>query len=103
MSVRDAPQLSTMASGNLSLLITEDVSWDSFPDKAQEFIHRFKGRVLWRGENAVDQMWIVLIKGRPFFLTLDDFPWRMSLDSMISFCNSVVRDLHLELSGSDHE
>jgi hypothetical protein len=35
-----------MASGDLSLLITEDVSWESFPEPAQHFVDRFQARVL---------------------------------------------------------
>jgi len=42
-------------------------------------------------------MWIVLIKWRPFFLTFEDFPLRMTLDSMTRFCAPVVQGIHAEL------
>jgi hypothetical protein len=81
-----------MASGNLSLPITEEVSWESFPEQAQEFVNRFGGIVLKRIDTPVERMWIVLIKWRLFWLTFEDFPLGLSLDSMIRFCNSVIRD-----------
>ena len=91
-----------MASGNLSLLITEDVTWESFPQQAQEFVDRFNGRVLKRMDTPVERMWIVLIRWRPFWLTFDDLPWGLSLDSMNRFCNSVVREIYASLQGETH-
>ena len=89
-----------MASGNLSLLITEDITWESFPRQAQEFVDRFKGKVLKRIDTPVERMWIVLIRWRPFYLTFEDFPLGLSLDSLSRFCNPVVRDLYKELTGA---
>jgi hypothetical protein len=93
----DAPSITTMTSGNLSLLITEDVSWESFPDQAGQFVDRFNGRVLKRIDTPVERMWVVLIKWRPFWLTFDDFPLGLSLDSMNRLCNPVVREIYASL------
>lgn len=96
-----APRIRTMASGNLSLLITEDVSWESFPDQAQSFIDRFGGKVIERIDTPVERMWTVTIKGCKFWLSFEDLPWGMSLDSKSSRCNSVVRELYSALVGRD--
>jgi len=95
-----APTIETMASGNLSLRITNDITWESFPSKAQEFVARFNGKVLRRMDTPVERMWIVLIRLRPFWLTFDDYPLGLTLDSMSRFCNVVVRQLHRELGGT---
>lgn len=42
-------------------------------------------------------MWIVLIKWRPFFLSFDDLPLRMTLDSMNRFCAPVIHEIHAAL------
>jgi hypothetical protein len=89
-----SPTIELMASGNLSLTITEDVSWESFPKQAEAFVQRFSGSVLIRINTGVDRMWIVLIKWRPFFLTFEDLPIRMTLDSMSRFCNPVIRTIY---------
>lgn len=86
-----------MASGDLSLLITEDVSWDSFPAQAQGFVDRFQARVLERIDTAVERMWIVEIEGQSFWLAFDDFPLGLSLDSINSLCNPIVRKIHSAL------
>lgn len=90
-----------MASGKLSLLITQDVSWESFPDQAQRFVEQFQGEVLERIDTPVERMWVVRIKGQPFWLTFDDFPLGLSLDSQGSGCNVVVQELHRALVGRD--
>jgi hypothetical protein len=91
------PTIEIMASGNLSLIITEDTAWETFPGQAAAFVRRFNGIVLKRIDTAVDRMWIVLIKWRPFFLTFEDFPLQMTLDSMNRFCTPVVQEIYAEL------
>lgn len=96
------PCIQIMASGNLSLLIADDVSWESFPEQAERFVERVNGRVLRKIDTPVGRMWIVLIQWRPFWLTFEDFPFGMSLDSMHASCNSVVEELHRALSAEAH-
>ena len=91
------PAIETMASGNLSLTITEYTAWEAFPDQAADFVRRFRGIVLRRIDTPVERMWIVLIKWKPFYLTFEDFPLRMTLDSMHRSCASIIRDVHAEL------
>lgn len=91
------PTIETMASGDLSLTITEDTAWETFPNQAADFVRKFRGIVLKRIDTPVERMWIVLIKWRPFYLTFEDFPLRMTLDSMNGSCASVIHDIHDKL------
>lgn len=93
----EVPRVTTMASRNLSLLITEDVNWESFPEEARIFVDRFNGRILKRIETPAERMWVVLIKRRRFWLTYDDFPIGLSLDSMNRLCNQVVHEIYATL------
>ena len=95
--MKSVPKIEKMASGNLSLIITEDVSWESFPNQAREFMDWAGGWVLKKIDTPVERMWIVLIKFRPFSLTFDDFPLGLSLDSITSLGNPVIRVLHKKL------
>lgn len=97
----DKLEIQPMASGNLSLFITDEISWDSFPSAAGAFVRRVGGRVVRRTDTPVERMWIVLIRWRPFFLTFDEFPLGLTLDSMSRWCNPAIQDLFLELGGSD--
>jgi len=85
---------SKMASGNLSLMISEDTSWESFPAEASAFLKKVGGRVLFKTDNPVERIWHVVIRWRPFWLSYDDCG--MSLDSIHSSCNSVVIALQEE-------
>lgn len=91
-----------MASGNPSLTITEDTTWETFPDQASDFVRRFGGTVLKRIDTPVERMWIVLIKWRPFYLTFEDFPLRMTLDSINGTCASVIQEIHASLLAEAH-
>jgi hypothetical protein len=91
------PKIETMASGNPSLTITEYTAWETFPAQAADFVRKFGGIVLKRVDTPVERMWIVLIKWRPFYLTFEDFPLRMTLDSMNRSCASVIHEIHAEL------
>ena len=98
----EPPCVTTMASGRLSLLITENVSWESFPERAQQFVNRFDARVLKRIDTPVERMWVVLIKWRLFWLAFDDLPLGMSLDSMNRLCNPVIREIYKILKAETH-
>jgi hypothetical protein len=88
-------EIRKMASGNLSLLIDEQSSWESFPRDAHAFIDRVGGTRLFQFETAVDRMWIVLVRRRPFWLAVDELG--LSLDSMSRWCNPVVERLYADL------
>jgi len=94
------PKITQMASGNLSLLITEDVTWESFPIQASVFLKAHRGIVLKRIDTPVERIWIVLVRWRPFWLAFDDVSLGMSLDSMSHLCNSVVRDIHASIKAA---
>lgn len=93
----EALKISQMASGNLSLEITEDVTWEDFPSKAAEFLKMVVGRALLKITAPDTRIWLVWIRRRPFFLTFDDFPYGMGLESLMKLCNPAVRDLFNEL------
>ena len=93
--------LQKMASGNLSVFVTDDVSYESFPDIAQRFLARFfRGRVLIKFDGPVERTWVVLVRWRPFFLTFDDLPWGLTLVALHSSCNEVAQSIFLELKSS---
>jgi hypothetical protein len=96
--MRPAPTIEKMASGNLSLFITEEVSWETFPEEAAKFMVLTNGTVLKKIDTPVERSWIVLINWRPFWLTYDDSPFGMSLDSMLGICNPVVRRLYGQIT-----
>lgn len=102
------PKIEPMASGNLSLTLTEDASWESFPRFAEEFLRLVGGRRVKKVDTPVERIWVVLVKWRPFYLTYEDFPNRITLDSMNQSCNGVVRKLYEQLSrdratGASHQ
>jgi hypothetical protein len=93
-------QIQQMASGNLSLVVAEGVSWESFPQRAQAFLQQVGGFRIKTVETPVDRMWIVLVRRRPFFLAYEDILGQLTLDAMHSSCNRVVRDIFEEMGSA---
>jgi hypothetical protein len=85
-------QMLTMASGDLSLRIAEDVDWKHFPELAEAFVALFQGRVTGRAETVAERVWDVEIRGLSFWLGFDDFGGQVSLDAKSSDCNPVIED-----------
>ncbi len=81
-----------MASGDLSLSISQAVSWEDFPACANAFLQQTGGLVTRKTENAAERVWEVLIQGQQFLLSYDDY-MGMSLDATSSLCNDIILKL----------
>ncbi len=89
-------QVIKMASGNLSLTVSEDVSWESFPSSADAFLRQISGLVTHKAENPLERVWEVTVQGQQFWLSYDNW-MGMSLDSTSSQCNGIVLELQEDL------
>ncbi len=89
-------QVNKMASGNLSLTISEDVSWERFPARADAFLRQVGGSVTHKAESPVERVWEVTVYGQRFWLAYDDL-LGISLDSTSELCNDIVLKLQGEL------
>ncbi len=93
----DAPyQVNKMASGNPSLTISEDVSWESFPARADAFLRQVGGSITHKADSSAEHVWEVTVHGQRFWLAYDDW-LGMSLDSTSELCNDTVLKLQEEL------
>ncbi|MCP3875799.1 MAG: hypothetical protein GY699_21930 [Desulfobacteraceae bacterium] len=95
-----ALKISKMRSENLRLEFTKDVTWESFPEKAKEFLTIAKGWTLFKSTTPEKRTWLVLINLRPFHLSYDNCSARMSLDSLANMCNPVIEELYNKLIDS---
>jgi len=70
-----------MASGNRSLRLTRDVSWDDFAPYAEAIVGVLGGKIDHRADGPDERVWSVTIGGRSYWLSLDDYGLGVSLDS----------------------
>lgn len=75
------PKIIKMASGHLSLELSDEVSFDSFPEYASLFLAAVGGTVEERNDSIIMCIWNVLIKGKRYRLVYDDYPCGVSLES----------------------
>ena len=85
-------KVQTMASGNLSLEIDPNMSWEHFPAAARAFLSQVRGTRLLKLDTPVERLWIVLVGFRPFWLAVDEMG--MSLDAITKSGNKVILALH---------
>jgi len=86
-----------MASGNVSLLLTDCVDWDSFPGYADEVVRLVNGVVIDRVDGADQRLWTVRIDEQLFWLTYDEFPVGVSLDPQTSEASALIEPIRQKL------
>lgn len=69
-----------MASGNLSIELTEDVYIETFDKLAKLFLKAVNGKVIEKIDAITIIMWKVKINNNLFNLVFDDYPIMMSLE-----------------------
>lgn len=83
-------EIRPMASGNGSLLLTEQVGWESFPAYAEALLRVLGGTVETRADGPVERIWTVRILGQPFWLAYDDYPAGVSLDARSGDASAIL-------------
>lgn len=87
-----------MASGHLSLELTEQPSWESFERYADELLRRLDGRVVERDTTVDMHLWSVEIETVPLRLVYKDFSNRVNLESDSYPGDMLIRKLRARLA-----
>lgn len=87
-----------IASGHLSLELTDQPSWESFERYAEELLRRLDARVVERGSTVDMHLWTVEIETVPLRLVYEDFPNRVSLESDSYPGDMLLRKLQARLN-----
>ena len=90
-------EIRPMASGNESLLLTERVGWESFPQDAEAILQLVEGKVVDRADGPDQRVWTVSISTQLFWLVYDDYPIGVSLDPRNSDASALVRAIRQKL------
>jgi len=75
------PKIIKMASGHLSLELSDNVSYESFLEHAELFLASVGGVIKKRNDSFIMCIWKVEINNREFQLVYDDYPCGVSLES----------------------
>jgi hypothetical protein len=86
-----------MDSGDLSLRLTRRVTWEDFARYARAIVSLLGGSIDERADSPVERVWVVTIRGAPFWLSFDDFGLGVSLDARSSAASSLIPILRDEL------
>lgn len=78
----DALNLETMHSGRSCLNLTSRINWEDFPDYAKTLLELLEGKIEKKTDTVDTRVWEVSIERERFYLTYDDFPVMVSLESL---------------------
>jgi hypothetical protein len=75
-----APRFSIMHSGNRSLVLEEDIDYDSFPAAAESWAKKLGLRVAEKIDGPSERLWGCDKEGKQFWLAFDDWFHEISLE-----------------------
>lgn len=82
-----------MASGNQSLMLTEAIGWDAFPEYADAILRCLAGTVVSRTDGPDQRVWTVAIREQLFWLAYDDYPLRVSIDPQDAAASGLIPEI----------
>jgi len=82
--------LEPMASGDQSLRLSTQVTWQAFPSYARDLIAHLNGTITSRADSPVERVWTVLIRGELFWIAFDDFALGISLDPQSEAASQLI-------------
>ena len=87
----------TMASGHLSLTLTETVSWEQFPEYVAAIIDVLDATIETRADSAVERVWELSIDGLRYWIAFNDFALGVSLDSQNADASAAIPSIRERL------
>jgi hypothetical protein len=79
-----------MASGQRSLRLTRDVSWEAFEAYAEGVVAALGGTIAHRADSPAERVWSVTIDGASFWLSFDAFGLGVSLDPCDADADALI-------------
>jgi hypothetical protein len=73
-------ELESMASGDQSLRLSTEVTWEEFESYAPRVVSLLGGQIVDRADSAPERVWTAIIDGQRFWISFDDFALGVSLD-----------------------
>ena len=95
----EALKIITMASGHLSLELSEKIDWEDFSRFASTFLEKVNGRALEKVETFDMHIWDVVINGVTLQLVWDDYPVMTSLEANCDAGDSLLKTIFESLKG----
>ena len=88
-----------MASGEMSLRLTSQVSWESFPEYAHAVVGFLSGAITTRADSPAERVYAITIRGMSFWIAFDDFGLGVSLDPQNADAGRMMVEIRDTLRG----
>ena len=82
-----------MASGHLCLVITEDVTWEGFPEWANRVLFQIEGVLKGKADGVDTRVWEIECQGCGLLLVFQDYPVQASLESDSKWGDEILKQI----------
>lgn len=86
-------ELERMASGEFSLRLSSQVSWESFPDYAEAVADLLDGTITTTADSPSERVYAMTSGGQPFWIALDDFGLGVSLEPQNAEAGRMIPEI----------
>ena len=90
-------EFESMASGDLSLMLTDLVTWTAFADYAEAVAAILDAEIGARADAANQRVWELTIEGCSYWICFQDFGLGVSLDSQDEKASAAMVSVHARL------
>ncbi|MFJ4064094.1 DUF3630 family protein [Pseudomonas sp. NPDC089996] len=97
----DALNIETMYSGGSCLNLTSSINWEDFPAYAKSVIDLLNGSIEKKTDSIDIRVWEVTLEQEKFYLTYDDFPVMVSLESLTPKGDALLAEFKIKIATSD--
>ena len=88
------PKKQKMASGNESLELTEEGTWESFPEFAIQYTSQIGAKIKRKIESPDMHLWEIELEGATLNFVYDDFPHGVSIEPKDNSGQIVIEKLY---------
>lgn len=92
-----------MASGNLCLLLSEEVDWNEFPEFTNYVINILNAKIEVKHESVESAIWKIIIDRQTFRLVFDDYPQEVTIESMSEEGNKKLLEIFEILKKAEYQ
>jgi len=97
----DALEVQIMASGHVSLNLSQAIPWEDFPTYATKLLKAIQGQKLSVTDGADMRIWDIVVEGTSLRLVYDDYPNMVALESSDDEGDVLLRRLGSRLGLTD--
>jgi len=89
-----------MASGSLSIVLEESMSWAKFQERSKKWIKKLNATLIEEVDSFDERLRIVLIDGNKYWISYDDFQRSITLEPQNDISDEIIKAIVTKINKS---